>query len=199
MLVVANLHDSGALMPHYTLQLLALLAALPRGSAFLSVYESGSTDDTGTLFGALFLTFDTVQIWTMPIILTIVALTDTRSIDRKACCSLFICGCSLCRRVGERSHKLVRTNRIRYSAQGCGWRHWRPWWRRWACRTASSRTAASCARRGRTVSCSLRPRATPPLSLCGRPPQNPTLRERGATQGLRRRSVRPQTSPADAF
>jgi len=51
-LVAANLHDSAALMPHYTLQLLALLAALPRGSAFLSVYESGSTDDTGTPFPA---------------------------------------------------------------------------------------------------------------------------------------------------
>ncbi len=50
MLVAANLHNSGALMPHYTLQLLALLAALPRGAAFLSVYESGSTDDTGTPF-----------------------------------------------------------------------------------------------------------------------------------------------------
>ena len=49
-LVAANLHNSGALMPHYTLQLLALLAALPRGTAFLSVYESGSTDDTGTPF-----------------------------------------------------------------------------------------------------------------------------------------------------
>ena len=48
-LVAANLHYSGALMPHYALQLLALLVALPRGDALLSIYESGSTDDTGAL------------------------------------------------------------------------------------------------------------------------------------------------------
>ena len=46
-LVAANLRSNAALMPHYTLQLAALLAALPRGAAFLSIYESGSTDDTG--------------------------------------------------------------------------------------------------------------------------------------------------------
>ena len=48
-LIAANLHNNAALMPHYTLQLAALLATLPRGAAYLSIYESGSTDDTGAL------------------------------------------------------------------------------------------------------------------------------------------------------
>ena len=49
MLIAANLHNSVALIPHYSLQLLALLAARPPGSAFLSIYESGSSDATGAL------------------------------------------------------------------------------------------------------------------------------------------------------
>lgn len=46
-LIAANLHNSVALMPHYSLQLLALLAVRPPGSVFLSIYESGSSDATG--------------------------------------------------------------------------------------------------------------------------------------------------------
>ena len=46
-LIAANLHNSESLMPHYTLQLLALLAVRPPAATFLSIYESGSSDDTG--------------------------------------------------------------------------------------------------------------------------------------------------------
>lgn len=49
MLIAANLHNSAALMAQYSLQLLALLAVRPPGSAFLSIYESGSSDATGAL------------------------------------------------------------------------------------------------------------------------------------------------------
>lgn len=51
-LIAANLHNSVALMPHYSLQLLALLAVRPPGSTFLSVYESGSSDATGAPDGS---------------------------------------------------------------------------------------------------------------------------------------------------
>jgi len=47
-LLAANMHNNEDLLPHFTLQMLHLLASLPLGSAFLSVYESGSTDSTGT-------------------------------------------------------------------------------------------------------------------------------------------------------
>ncbi len=47
MLVAGNLRDSEELMPHLLLQLLAVLAYLPPHSAFLSLYESGSSDSTG--------------------------------------------------------------------------------------------------------------------------------------------------------
>lgn len=46
-LLAANMHNNEDLLPHFTLQMLHLLASLPLGSAFLSVYESGSTDSTG--------------------------------------------------------------------------------------------------------------------------------------------------------
>ena len=48
-LLAANMHNNEDLLPHFTLQMLHLLASLPLGSAFLSIYESGSTDSTGTV------------------------------------------------------------------------------------------------------------------------------------------------------
>ena len=48
-LLAANMHNNEDLLPHFTLQMLDLLSKLPLGSAFLSIYESGSTDSTGVL------------------------------------------------------------------------------------------------------------------------------------------------------
>lgn len=45
--MASNLHNNEALLPHYTKQLLLLLAAAPRGSCYVSIYESGSSDRTG--------------------------------------------------------------------------------------------------------------------------------------------------------
>ena len=47
-LLAANMNNNEDLLPHFTLQLLHLLASIPLGNAFLSIYESGSTDGTGT-------------------------------------------------------------------------------------------------------------------------------------------------------
>ena len=41
------LTNNEALMPHYILQLLEFASAMPAGSLFVSIYESGSTDRTG--------------------------------------------------------------------------------------------------------------------------------------------------------
>lgn len=46
-LLAANVRDSEELLPHFILQLVHLLAVLPRGTAFLSIYESGSSDASG--------------------------------------------------------------------------------------------------------------------------------------------------------
>lgn len=46
-LLAANMRNNEDLLPHFSLQLLQLLAALPHRSAFVSIYESGSTDNTG--------------------------------------------------------------------------------------------------------------------------------------------------------
>ena len=46
-LLAANMHNNEDLLPHFTLQMLDLLSRLPLGNAFLSIYESGSTDSTG--------------------------------------------------------------------------------------------------------------------------------------------------------
>lgn len=51
-LVAANMHNNEDLLPHFTLQMLELLLSHPSGSAFLSIYESGSTDSTGVLMPA---------------------------------------------------------------------------------------------------------------------------------------------------
>lgn len=48
-LLAANMHNNEDLLPHFTLQMLDLLSRRPTGSAFLSIYESGSTDSTGAL------------------------------------------------------------------------------------------------------------------------------------------------------
>lgn len=45
--IASNLHNNEKLLPHFTLQLLSLLQQLPKGSAYVSIYESGSTDRTG--------------------------------------------------------------------------------------------------------------------------------------------------------
>ncbi len=45
----SNLRDNAPLMPHYITQMLFTVTALPVGSAFVSIYESGSTDATGTI------------------------------------------------------------------------------------------------------------------------------------------------------
>ena len=42
------LTDNEALMPHYTMQLLEYVTARPACTTFVSIYESGSTDRTGT-------------------------------------------------------------------------------------------------------------------------------------------------------
>lgn len=52
-LVAANMHNNEDLLPHFTLQMLELLLSHPSGSAFLSIYESGSTDSTGVLMPAV--------------------------------------------------------------------------------------------------------------------------------------------------
>ena len=46
-LIAANFRNNEDLLPHLIVQLWHLLAILPQGSAFVSVYESGSTDSTG--------------------------------------------------------------------------------------------------------------------------------------------------------
>ena len=47
LLLANNLHNNEVLMPHYITQMLRLLALLPPGSAYVSIYESGSKDQTG--------------------------------------------------------------------------------------------------------------------------------------------------------
>lgn len=49
LLVASNLHNNEDLLPHYILQLLHVLVQLPEGSAYVSIYESGSTDRSGKL------------------------------------------------------------------------------------------------------------------------------------------------------
>ena len=44
----SNLRDNAQLMPHYITQMLFTVTALPVGNAFVSIYESGSKDATGT-------------------------------------------------------------------------------------------------------------------------------------------------------
>ncbi|DBA84575.1 TPA: hypothetical protein ACH3X2_006155 [Trebouxia sp. C0005] len=46
--VAGLLTNTEALMPHYVLQLLQFSISLPSGSIFVSMYESGSTDSTGS-------------------------------------------------------------------------------------------------------------------------------------------------------
>ena len=46
-LIAANFKDNEELLPHVIVQIWHLLAILPQGSAFLSIYESGSSDSTG--------------------------------------------------------------------------------------------------------------------------------------------------------
>ena len=48
-LIAANFRNNEDLLPHLIVQLWHLLAILPQGSAFVSVYESGSTDSTGMI------------------------------------------------------------------------------------------------------------------------------------------------------
>ena len=143
-LVAANLHDSGALMPHYTLQLLALLAALPRGSAFLSVYESGSTDDTGAR-APLAPTLPT-RVWDSAAWAFgwEVTANVTRSENRRILMLVIAARILLCHLDWhvKCTLQLPQCNCVRGCVQGCGWRSWRRWWRRSARRTAWSRTAA---------------------------------------------------------
>ena len=46
-LLAANFHNNEELLPHVIVQLWHILAILPKGSVFLSVYESDSEDSTG--------------------------------------------------------------------------------------------------------------------------------------------------------
>ena len=46
-LLAANFRDNEDLLPHVIVQLWHLLAILPQGSVFVSVYESNSEDSTG--------------------------------------------------------------------------------------------------------------------------------------------------------
>lgn len=43
----SNLRDNALLMPHYITQMLFTVTSLRAGSAFVSIYESGSRDGTG--------------------------------------------------------------------------------------------------------------------------------------------------------
>ena len=45
--IAANLKESEDLMPHYVLQLLIAVSLLPKDQAYVSIYESGSHDNTG--------------------------------------------------------------------------------------------------------------------------------------------------------
>ena len=45
--IAANLKEVEDLMPHYVLQLLIAVSLLPKGQAYVSIYESGSHDSTG--------------------------------------------------------------------------------------------------------------------------------------------------------
>ena len=45
--IAANLHNNAALMPHFLTQLLLSVISFTPGDAFVSLYESGSTDATG--------------------------------------------------------------------------------------------------------------------------------------------------------
>ena len=49
-LLAANFKNNEELLPHVIIQFWHVLAILPEGSAFVSVYESGSTDSTGAPF-----------------------------------------------------------------------------------------------------------------------------------------------------
>ena len=44
-----NMHNNEEVLPHFILQLIHLFAVLPPETAFLSIYESGSTDSTGAM------------------------------------------------------------------------------------------------------------------------------------------------------
>ena len=46
-LIAANFRNNEDLLPHAIVQIWHLLAILPQGSAFVSIYESDSTDSTG--------------------------------------------------------------------------------------------------------------------------------------------------------
>jgi alpha-1,3-mannosyltransferase len=50
-LIAANLRDAAHLLPHWTVQALALASAAPPGRVFVSVYESGSADATPAWLG----------------------------------------------------------------------------------------------------------------------------------------------------
>jgi hypothetical protein len=43
----ANLRNTAEMLPHFTTQMLFTVTTLPVGQAFVSIYESGSTDTTG--------------------------------------------------------------------------------------------------------------------------------------------------------
>ena len=45
--IAANLKEAEDLMPHYLLQLLIAVSLLPKDQAYVSIYESGSHDNTG--------------------------------------------------------------------------------------------------------------------------------------------------------
>ena len=46
-MIAMNLYNNAYLMPRIIHQMLSLLATLPHGTAFLSIYESNSADSTG--------------------------------------------------------------------------------------------------------------------------------------------------------
>lgn len=46
----SNLRDNALLMPHFITQMLFTVTSLRAGSAFVSIYESGSKDGTGNAF-----------------------------------------------------------------------------------------------------------------------------------------------------
>jgi hypothetical protein len=48
-LIAANFRNNEELLPHVIVQIWHLLAILPQGSTFLSIYESDSSDSTGAV------------------------------------------------------------------------------------------------------------------------------------------------------
>ena len=84
-LVAANMHNNEEVLPHFILQLIHLFAVLPPETAFLSIYESGSTDSTGEVTPST----------ALPHLQCVSAPCAWCSSLEAACCCLSACAASL--------------------------------------------------------------------------------------------------------